>query len=370
MIKDIDNKINNILIVSVSSNGNGGGDTHLNYLTGYWRSLGIKVYILTIKEFNKFNLLNNVKYSLTGIQAIMKLSKLNEEDILKCNIILSASPYPADLFHSIRLGKKYNKKLMCYFHHIVPPLFYHPFRRGFFMTVLNTFYFKYALHLVKINNTAIFLDHPCTLHDPGIVIYEDLDAIEEEYKDKEEKIYDICYIGRVTKPKGIIDLINTLRILHRENIKPIVAVVGAYENKMKRKIDKLLYKFKLTDQFKFFGYVSNAKKIEILKSSKIYVSLSYEEGWSISVMEAAYHGVPIIAYELPAYSYLHGNYYHAGVANLKEVANLVKKLLSDITISNKYVKNAMILVKNYNYSDIAETQIKYMENFLQRDKHS
>ena len=108
MGKYIDNNINNILIVSVFSNGNGGGDTHLNYLTRYWRSLGIDVNILTIEVFDKFNLFNNVKYSLTGVQAIMKLNKLNDEDILKCDVILSASPYPADLFHAIKLGKKNN----------------------------------------------------------------------------------------------------------------------------------------------------------------------------------------------------------------------------------------------------------------------
>lgn len=367
MVNEYSNNMNNILILSISSTGNGGGDTHLNYLAIYWRKMGVNVNILTIKEFNKFNLFNNFKYSLMGIQEIMKLSNFKEEDILESDIILSASPYPADLFHSIRLGRKYNKKVMCYFHHIVPSLSYHPFRRGFFMTVLNTFYFKYALHLVKINNTAIFLDHPCTLKDTGIVVYEDLDAIEEEYKDYEGKIYDICYIGRVTKPKGIIDLIDVLRILYNENIKPSVAIVGAYDNKMKKKLDKLLHKFKLTDQVKFFGYVSNTKKIEILSSSKLYISLSYEEGWSISVMEAAFYGVPIIAYEIPAYSYLKGNYYHASISNLREISKLIKTLLGDITISNTYVKNAMLLVKEYNYNDIAKTQIKYMEDFKGRN---
>ena len=367
MVDSLSYNIKNILIVSAVSNGTGGGDTHLNHLTHYWQQKNINIKILILNEIDKFNLFNNIRYVFFPIQKLIASNNITEKDIFQTDVILSASPYPIDLLHAIKIGKIYNKKVMCYFHHIVPSLFYHPFKRGFCRTVLNTFYFKYSLHLVKINNTAIFLDHPCTFQDPSIVVYENLISIEEDYKDNEEKIYDICYIGRVTKPKGIIDLINTLRILHMENIKPIVAVVGAYENKMKRKIDKLLYKFKLTDQFKFFGYVSNAKKIEILKSSKIYVSLSYEEGWSISVMEAAFYGVPIVAYELLAYSYLHGNYYYADVANLHQVSKLIKTLLKDTTKADTYVKNAMLLVKGYNYKDIAKTQIKYMENFKERN---
>lgn len=372
MIHNSSYKIKNILIVYSASNGTGGGDTHLNHLVLYWKKKNINIKILTLKTFNKFSLLNNIKFAYIPIKVIIGLSNLTQEDILKSDIILSASPYPSDLFHSIKLGKRYNKKVMCYFHHIVPGLLYHPFKRGLFRTVLNVVYSKYALYLVKKNHIAIFLDHPEFLKDSKIYVYENLIPIEEYNADKnnanENKIYDLCYIGRVTKPKGIIDLIKVLKMVNDEGIKSKTAIIGSYNSKMKIKLDKLIHKFGLEGQLTFFGYVNNEQKIEILKRSKIFISLSYEEGWSISVMEAANYGIPIVAYDLAAYNYLHGNYYSAPVGNLFIVRTLIINILNNTELLDKYIKNAMYYVKAYNYADIAEDQLKYMSNFLLKVK--
>ena len=217
--------IDNIIIISSAINGTGGGNTHLNYLTRYWKNNGIKIDIVSNKKFNKFNLLNNIKYSFISIDKLIKLNNISIKKILSADIILSASPYPADLFLSIRLAKKYNKKIMCYFHHIVPGLLSHPIRRGLLRTLLNIIYFKFALFIVKNNHIAIFLDHPKTLKNSKIKVYEDLDAIDTKLLNKRLnkskniiKVYDLCFIGRVTKPKGIIDLIKVARMLYDDGL--------------------------------------------------------------------------------------------------------------------------------------------------------
>ena len=359
-------EVKNILIISSSSSKTGGGDIHLNRLISYWQKDNVDVKTLTLMEFNKFDLLTNVKYAFTSLEKIIGLNNVTNEEILKFDIIVSASPYPSDLFHSIKLGKKYGKKVVCYFHHIVPPLSNYPFRRGFFRTVLNIVYFKYALHLVKKNHVAIFLDHPETLKDSGITVYENLTPAEGNDNVYRDKFYDICHIGRITKAKGIIDLIRVLKMLSEEGIKPKIALVGAYSSKMKTKLDKLIHKYGLEGQITFFGYVNNEKKVEILKSSKIFISLSYEEGWSISVMEAANYGIPIIAYDLVAYNYLHGNYHSVPVGNLIVVKSLIINLLSNTELLNKYVESATFYVKSINYEDVSKTQLKYMSDFLNR----
>ena len=153
-------------------------------------------------------------------------------------------------------------------------------------------------------------------------------------------------------------------MLSDSNINLKVAIIGEYSPKMKTKLDKLINKYKLIDNFIFFGYVDNTKKLELLSNSKMFISLSYEEGWSLSVMEAAAVGIPIIVYALPAYSYLKGNYYSAPIGDINEIKLLIINLLKNIDTSNSYTKNAMRLAKSYHYSDIAEEQLRYMENFL------
>ena len=207
-------------------------------------------------------------------------------------------------------------------------------------------------------------DHPDTLKDSKITVYENLIAVETGNKMQEDKIYDMCYIGRITKPKGIFDLIKVLKLLLKENIKLKVAVIGAYNNKIKTKLDKLIRKSELQGQVIFFGYVSNKQKIETLKKSKLFISLSYEEGWNISLMEAASYGVPIIAYELCAYTYLNMNYYSIPPGNLIKVRSVIKTILNDPDLLNKYVENARDCVNTYNYKEISEIQLKYIHSFL------
>ena len=76
-------KIDNIVIISSAINGTGGGDTHLKYLTSYWKNDGIKIDILSNKKFDKFNLLNNVKYSFISIDKLIKINDISIKKILR-----------------------------------------------------------------------------------------------------------------------------------------------------------------------------------------------------------------------------------------------------------------------------------------------
>jgi len=359
--------IDNIIIISSAINGTGGGDTHLKHLTRYWKSDGIKIDILSNKKFDKFNLLNNVKYSFISVDKLIKINDISIKKILSTDIILSASPYPADLFLSIRLAKKYNKKVMCYFHHIVPGVLSHPVRRGLFRTLLNLIYFKFALYIVKKNNIAIFLDHPKTLKNSKIKIYENLSAIDTQLLNKSNniiKVYDLCFIGRVTKPKGIIDLIKVAKMLKDDGLNMRIAIVGAYNDTLKTKLDKLIDRYKLKNSFVFFGYVSSEKKYQILSESKIFISLSYEEGWNLAVMEAASLSIPIIAYRLTAYSYLGDNYFSATLGDVNNIKILIEGLINNTEKYDAYTNNAKKLVDAYNYQAIAVKQLEYIKDFL------
>ncbi len=367
--KDASN-IDSILIVATAVTGRSGGDVHLNHMIKYWKKSGININPLYINEFKEFNLLNNLKYLFISTDKLLRINHLTTDQIQNSDVILSATPYPANLFHSIKLSKKYHKKVICYFHQIVPGIFNHSFPTGFFRTILNAVYFKYAMYLVEKNDIAIFLDYPDSLKNPKIKVYEDLDAVDEiniSSVNKCSKIYDLCYLGRVVKSKGIMDLIKVCKLLSDSNINLKIAIVGEYSAKMKTKLDKLLNKYKLSNNFIFFGYVDNIQKLQLLSSSKIFISLSYEEGWGISAMEAAALGIPLIVYKLPgAYSYLNGNYYSAPVGDINKIKTLIVDLIKNIDAANSYTQEAMRLVKTYHYSAIAEEQLRYIEDFLNR----
>jgi glycosyltransferase involved in cell wall biosynthesis len=301
-----------------------------------------------------------------NMEKIMSLTNADVKELSNIDLIISSSPYPEDIITSIKLSKKYNIPVICYFHHITPSLFMHPFRRGIFRVLLNRVWYYYSMHLVKKNKLAIFLDQPQTFKNKKIKVYENLSAVNVPEMPVSKKEYDICYIGRLNKPKGIFDLINVVRILKDKKIYVKVAVIGFGDSKVKNKISRILNKYKISKNFIFFGFVSNEEKYNILNKSKIFVSLSYEEGWSLAVMEAATLKIPVVAYSQDAYSYLNNNYWQVKIGNINEVSSIIAKLLLE-GINKSKTEEAYINVKHYNYNDIALQQIEYFNEFI-KDK--
>ena len=355
--------ITNIIIIKASKDISG-GYLHINELAKFWEMDGINVFIGEIEAQYNFNLINNIKIGLLKIYDVIDKFRLSEEKLQNADVIISASPYPQDLFTAIKLSKFYNKPLICYVHHVVPSVFFHPFKRGFFRVILNILYNKYLFHLFREYNIGIFLDHKEFYNKNDIPVFETLCSVEPKEL-KKEKIYDLYYIGGLSRKKGFYDLIKALKLL---NSKPKVAIIGHINNKIMIKINKKLKKYNLMQNFTFFGFIDNYKKEEILNSSKIFISPSYEEGWSLSVMEAAYLGIPIIAYKLIAYNYLKNNYYSVTPGNVKELAKTINYLINNIDKSRSKTENAKNSVRKYNYKDIASQQLIYINNFINTRK--
>ena len=55
----------------------------------------------------------------------------------------------------------------------------------------------------------------------------------------------------------------------------------------------------IADRVRFHGWVTTAERDEILGCSWLTVSTSVGEGWGLSIVEAASHGVPAVAFDVP-----------------------------------------------------------------------
>jgi glycosyltransferase involved in cell wall biosynthesis len=114
-----------------------------------------------------------------------------------------------------------------------------------------------------------------------------------------EKKFDICFIGRIEKNKGLLDLINVIKDLKNEK-KDISAVIigdGVFLKELKNKISAK----KLENNISVKGFLGNERYL-LLQQSNIFVSPTYaKEGFGLTLLEALFFNVPIIAYTHPVF---------------------------------------------------------------------
>lgn len=347
--------------------GGGGGNIHLDNLIPFWESSGTKVVILETVKINKFNLNSILISTLHSI--FFKTKGLNE--VNQSNIIVSESPYPPDLILAFRLSRKYTKPLTVYFHHITPDISIYPFRRGILRVFLNVTYTSLALSFVKRFRIPIFLDNPNTLDRSQIAVFPNLIGLPKKklnyatIKPILEMDYDICYIGRIENHKGVEDIIKVVRILkNKYSLNPKVAIAGKGESKYTARIKKMIDKFGVSGNIEMRGYISEVQKFELLKRSRVFLFLSYEEGWAISVMEAASVGTPIVSYSLPAYYYLRGNYLPVPLGDVQACAEKLVQVFNDYALAKDVAMRAKKSVEAFTYDFISSQQLIFLKKII------
>jgi len=120
----------------------------------------------------------------------------------------------------------------------------------------------------------------------------------------QERIYDAVWIGRVHRQKGIEDLFATLQHLAtklpgframfignvRDTLAPEIAARG------------------LEKCAEFSGFVSEEEKIRLFKASRVFLMPSKHEGSPRVIGESLIAGTPVVAYEIPNYRPLFGDF--------------------------------------------------------------
>lgn len=357
-----------VIILNARNNGVfGGGDVHIDKLASiYQEKFDAKITRITLPFPNKeFNALSNI----TSLAKSLFLSfDKKHKELYHNSIIVAPNPYPNYLITALKISRLVGGFPVVYFHHLSLSLRFIR-HRGILRSIMNYNLNILSLTICKILDVPIFLDNPDIYNLKGFDIFKDEDAPDELISSKNfdlKKDFDLCYIGRFEKHKGAIDMINVVKILKRNNRDVRVAVVGKLNERFKMNVSKLLRANSLNENFIFFGTLGNATKLKVLSSSSIYLHLSYEEGWGMSVMDAAYAGIPIIAYKLPAYSYLKGNFNAVNVGNVEQVAKKIENVLSNYSEAVSLAKEAKKLVGRYNYLDIAKYQIDSYEKIINK----
>jgi glycosyltransferase involved in cell wall biosynthesis len=103
--------------------------------------------------------------------------------------------------------------------------------------------------------------------------------------------FNILFLARVEKEKGIYEALETYRLLKQEH--PFVSLIVAGDGSQLNNAIEYASTQQLAE-VSFVGRVEGARKYEVFKRADAYLFPSYSEGLPLSVLEAMACGLPIV----------------------------------------------------------------------------
>lgn len=159
---------------------------------------------------------------------------------------------------------------------------------------------------------------------------------------KNDKTYNVLFVGRLEKQKGIFDLIKAFNMIKDDNIK--LLLMGPFMNNEKE-IKDLIKKLNISDKIVFLGNINSDERFKYFASADVFVLPSYFEGLPVAILEAMSFGLPVIS------------------TNVGAIPEVVKKdngiLIKPGDV--KALKNAILKIKN-------NTKIDYKKNNIEKIK--
>jgi len=165
-----------------------------------------------------------------------------------------------------------------------------------------------------------------------------------------EKKPTVCYLGVLSKDKGIEDALNCFEILERKGDFQFWVIGKAeterYFDRLKRKLANLPIK----DKVKFWGFVSPKKKFELLARTHVLINPSVHEGWGLVNIEANAVGTPVVAYR------------SAGLVD--SVKDGQSGILCRQNLPEKLAENVFsLLIDKKRYKRLQKGAVSWSENF-------
>lgn len=112
---------------------------------------------------------------------------------------------------------------------------------------------------------------------------------------RDDGMVNLLYVGKVSKEKGVLDLISSIRFLPleiRANIN--VNIVGAVSNELREYCEDLSKSYGFFKVF-FSGELTGKKKWDQFANSDIFVMPSQSEDYPLVILEAMGSGLPVVA---------------------------------------------------------------------------
>jgi glycosyltransferase involved in cell wall biosynthesis len=179
---------------------------------------------------------------------------------------------------------------------------------------------NYTAGLLQKNGVS-----PSKIHVSGNGV--DVDLIERF--EAPEKLYDGIFVGRVSREKGVFDLVEIWKhiVMNNPESRLLIVGTGPDSSKMKELVETVH-----VSQIVLKGSCTDSEMYSLMKASKTFLFPSMFEGWGLAVGEALACGLPIVCYDIPALREIFGgceSVFFVPVGDIEMFAEDVEKILQD-----------------------------------------
>jgi len=167
-----------------------------------------------------------------------------------------------------------------------------------------------------------------------------------ELPEKESKLT-VIFVARLKKTKLPDHAINSFFIIKNKFKDAQMWVVG--DGPMRSKLQKLASK---DNSIKFWGRISNEKKLKLMQKAHLLLVPAIREGWGLVVNEANAMGTPAVAYNVHGLKDSIKNNVNGVLTknnSIDSLANEAIKLLLDRTCLKKMSENSLIHSKQFSW---------------------
>ena len=189
------------------------------------------------------------------------------------------------------------------------------------------------------------------------------DNIINEIHNLKKRFRIFTFVGRLTKDKGLIELVNSFKEL-KSNCKLII--IG--ENDKLRPLSiEILNIINNLENILYIGYKNDIRAF--LSMSDVFVLPSYREGLPNVILEAMAMQLPILATDVPGCRDLVTNDFNGWLIVSKSKDALLKKIKNVSEYSDSYlkemgIKSRQIAKKKYNSNDQCHRMLKFYNSIL------
>jgi glycosyltransferase involved in cell wall biosynthesis len=290
---------NRVLVIGALPPPVGGMET----VTEHMSNLKLKDYDMEIFNVAKNKIIkSNIIFNLINFAyrciKLMAVSIIKNPDIMHFHITVNRDFLQKSIL--IKISKLLNKKIIIHIHGGAFKEFYRNSSKNKKENIKRTLN-SADLLIVLSEGWKNYFKKLC----PGQIIHVIPNCVDSntisrynlKYKEKNRKIFNILFVGRIERQKGIYELLKAFSQIKNQN--SYLYIMGSFVNNEKE-INQLTIKLGISQRVIFLGMINGNERFKYFAQADLFVLPSYWEGLPLTILEAMAFGLPIVSTKVGA----------------------------------------------------------------------